>query len=492
LTDFLTLTSEEKKSVKQAPAKPLLAQAQSPTAPLSTAVTRHCDFELASFHTPGHKGRPVCEGFSQLQDRLLRRDLTELPGLDDLTAPRGVIAQIEDRAARLWGSQAALLSVAGASAGLMATMVALAASDSRRKVLLPRNVHRSVVHGLILSGLMPVWYEPIWDCQWQLWGHVSVQSVENLLKRDDINECCALLLVSPTYAGAMSDVQSMADRCRRTGIALVVDEAHGAHLLAGMFSPSSAAAYADVTVQSLHKTLSGLTQTGLVHVGAGGRVHLDDVRAAMALVSSSSPSYPLMQSIDETVSLMESVRGGNLLKELKRLEEQLIERVLSLGCFQVYRSHFASDAAHVLIRSSAVSAEMLYQYLQQHRVFPETVYGSGVLLMLGIGSTDADVDVLTEVLKRFRHDVETGSLPAAEAVPTTVPERFSEIEQVLTPRQAFFMPSEMVPIREAIGRIAHECVAPCPPGVPICIPGQRVHQEVMDIESLRDLSVVKL
>lgn len=456
---------------------------------MASAANRHSDFEIASFHTPGHKGRALSPGLAQLQQRFLRRDLTELPGLDDLTSPDSVIAQIESRAAVLWGAQASLLSLSGASAGLVASIVA-AARSGRKSVALPRNVHRSVVNGLILSGLNPIWYEPTWDSQWNLWGHVSPQSIELSLQNANISDCAALVLVSPTYAGATSDVQMIAERCKRAGVTLIVDEAHGAHQfpLAGM--APCAVPFADVTVQSLHKTLSAFTQTGLVHVSPHSALGLNDIRSAMNLVHSSSPSYPLMISIEETVTLLERPEGMCFLANLKMLSEQLCDRVAAVGGFEIYKSHHGTDPAHVLIRHQSASADELDAHLRMQRVFSEALLGEGLLLMLGIGSAQSDVDALVHALETFEPQSIKGDC-AQDVSNPHVYARPAEIEQVLSPREAFFLPSEMVAVQDAVGRIAHECVAPCPPGIPLTIPGQRVHPEVMNVESLRCLRVVK-
>jgi arginine/lysine/ornithine decarboxylase len=490
LTQFLTLNHKNEKSAKEPAGTATYgegAEASGLAASLSATVERHAAFEVASFHTPGHKGRILTSGFQKLSERLLPFDLTELPGLDDLSAPTGVIAQLEARAANLWGSQTTLLSMGGASAGLAAALLALAANDQRRKVLVPRNAHRSIINGLILSGLEPVWFEPVWDPHWGVWGAVSPTYVDKLLARDDANQFAALFIVSPTYAGALSDVKAIAKRCRSASIALVSDEAHGAHFLPAFGVPSPAVQHADITVHSLHKTLCGLTQTGLVHVHPDSRITPAQLRAALNLIGSSSPSYPLMLSIEQTIAFLETAEGAGRLCALKELCQSLSARIEQLGTIQIYRAHGGNDPAHILIRPASGSAEVLQQALQQKRIFAEALLGKGVLLLAGIGSQVEDADALVSVLQRFECPPDNGLAGQIGAQPAP----FAGDDQVMTPRQAFLMPSEVVPIEQAVGRIAHECVAPCPPGIPLAIPGQRIHPEVMNIESLRSLRVVK-
>ena len=455
---------------------------------LHASLERHANFELASFHMPGHKGRVLSSGFARLEKHLIRQDLTELPGLDDLTKPQSAIAQIEARAAALWGGDQTLISVGGASAGLIAALLAVAATDARKKIFVPRNAHRSIINGLILSGLAPVWYEPVWDWQWSVWGGVAPRTVENLLSSHDAKECAAIVVVSPTYAGAISDVQSIASACRHAGLTLIVDQAHGAHLLAGCAMPPSAVPFADVAVHSLHKTLAGLTQTGLVHVRRSGRVPASALRAALSLVHSSSPSYPLMISIEETISLLEREEGKEMVASIDRLNRSIVRNAESIGSFDVYKTHFGTDPCHILLRSRTGCTDDFQQFLMDKGIFPEAMLGSGVLLMLGIGSQMQDVTALIEAMKEF--DPQWRG-QACVRTDSAGPAPFVDLEQVLTPREAFFMPSEVVPIQEAIGRIAQECVAPCPPGIPLSVPGQRVHREVMNVESLRSLRVVQ-
>ena len=204
----------------------------------------------------------------------------------------------------------------------------------------------------------------------------SFFSIENALRTVDPRECCALLVVSPTYPGAVSDVRAIAGKCRQAELALVVDEAHGAHGLPQFDMTPSAAPYADVTVQSLHKTLSGFTQTGLVHIGRNSRVALDQLRVSMNMIHSSSPSYPLLLSIEATMNLLESEVGGRLVSRMAGLSEQLVESIQALDEFDIYRSSSGNDCAHVLIRPRFASAETLCQFLQCERIFPEALPGS--------------------------------------------------------------------------------------------------------------------
>jgi arginine decarboxylase len=450
---------------------------------LGSAIQRHLKFEKASFHTPGHKGRELIKG----QESVLQADLTELPGLDELSNPEGVLLDLEKRAAKLWGSAGSVISVNGASAGIIAAMLTL--TSERKKFLVPRNAHRSVINAMVIGGIEPIWYEPVWDARWGTWGAVSPVAARQILSTCKASDVAGMLVVSPTYTGAVSDIASIADSCHFRDIPLLVDEAHGAHFLPDACAPSSAVTCgADLTVHSLHKTLCGLTQTGMIHIGESPvfKIDIDLLRAQLNLVQSSSPSYPLLLSIEQTIGLLETT-GKNLLAHLPHLRGRLEDSLTECNRFEIFNSRFETDPLHIFIAAKGARAEDLYDFCVEHGVFPEAMLGRGVLFLMGIGTITEDVADLAKVLVDFHtHNPESGSLGDDQGV-----WHFTEIEQVISPRQAFMSPSQMVPVHEAVGRIAAECVAPCPPGIPVCVPGQRIHPEVMNLTSVKNLRVVR-
>jgi arginine decarboxylase len=450
---------------------------------LGSAIQRHLKCEKASFHTPGHKGRELIKG----QESVLQADLTELPGLDELSNPEGVLLDLEARAAKLWGSAGSVISVNGASAGIIASMLTL--TTERKKFLVPRNAHRSVINAMVIGGIEPIWYEPVWDARWGTWGAVSPVAARQTLSTCKASEVAGMLVVSPTYTGAVSDIASIADSCHFRDIPLLVDEAHGAHFLPDACAPSSAVTCgADLTVHSLHKTLSGLTQTGMIHIGESPvcKIDIELLRAQLNLIQSSSPSYPLLLSIEQTISLLETT-GKNLLAHLPHLRGRLEDSLKEYNRYEIFNSRFETDPLHIFIAARGARAEDLYDFCVERGVFPEAMLGRGVLFLMGIGTITEDVADLAKVLVDFHtQNPENGSLGDEQSV-----WHFTEIEQVISPRQAFMSPSQMVPLHEAVGRISAECVAPCPPGIPVCVPGQRIHPEVMNLTSVKNLRVVR-
>jgi lysine decarboxylase len=412
-------------------------------------------------------------------------DLTELPGLDELANPAGVLAALSIKAAQFFGSAATFISVNGASAALTAAIIACRQTTGRGKLLLPQNCHRSAVNALVLSGLEPLWYQSEFDDDWQLWSQVDTESLTALIE-ENADTLAGVLIVSPTYAGAITDVTALSKVCRRHDVPLIVDEAHGAHLLHGEAQPSALASGADLVVHSLHKTLPALTQTGLLHSGNGSNIDRRCLANCLGLLQSSSPSYLLLASIDGGIDFLRADDGRAI--KLMHLHASMLRsklaRIKGLEIFQADKQ----DAAHILIRLSGMSAADLESALAARGIFAEASIGQGVLLMIGTGTSEQDIDSLTSALEEIA--IERSSSNEHRTDTPAVAIRPQVNTQVVAPRQAYFAASETLPAEKAIGRISAECFAPCPPGVPVLIPGQRISTEAISFSGLTNVRVV--
>ena len=429
---------------------------------LVEAIQHHCNLEKASFHTPGHKGRWYEERLACEEFGLAKYDVTELPGLDDFTSPQGPIQHLSERVAQLWGASGSFLSVNGASAAIVAAIMACAVSGKR--VLLPRSCHRSAVHALVLSGMDPVWYDACWDDEWQVWSGIEAGSFARLLDEHGDRLACALVN-SVDYSGSLTNISDLAARCRKANIPIIVDEAHGAHCLTG----SALSQGADFVVHSLHKTLGALTQTGVLHVGSNCKIQSDKVKAALNLIHSSSPSYLLLSSVEQAIHNFKS-----LAQQIARTEFMANElrHWLSRQGACVFQGRHGVDSFHLLFKFPEISGQELASALIAKGVYPETVLGQGVLLLLGLGNNDGDVTGLQEAIDQIKAgSLMNPSRPQAHFTP-----RFGD--QLLNPRQAWSTSSETIEITKASGRIASDCVAPCPPGTPVLCPGQRILDDI--------------
>jgi arginine decarboxylase len=438
---------------------------------LLSALVRHRQIERASFHTPGHKNRKHFDAFEF--------DLTELPGLDQLSHPEGILKSLESRAAHLWSSQESIISVNGASAGLTAALLSLASFG--QTVLVPRNAHRSVIQGLVLSGLKPYWYEPDWHEDWQLFGQVTPETLSTALAKNPVG-LAGVVVVSPTYAGSISDIRSLSKLCREREIPLIIDEAHGAHLV----ESSALTCGADIVVHSLHKTLSALTQTGVIHVARNSMIDASLVRANLRLLQSTSPSYSLMLSIEQAISEIEGDEGQAKLAQALDLSKKCRAEIESLNEFTIFSKNTNSncDSLHILLKHQSENIDTLNTFLIEKGIYAETILGYGLLLLLGMGSIAQDIETLIEALGKFKSTAKNLSTKSrTDVVTTTQTVSQFTIETVLPPREASILPSHLIPLSEADGAIAAECIAPCPPGIALCVPGQKITQTVFQLLS---------
>ena len=282
--------------------------------PLVEALQQFREEAPAYFRIPGHRfERGLDEALNGAS--LAAYDLSEAEGLDDLHHAEGVIAEAQRLAAETWKAKKTFFLVNGTTCGNEAMV--LSSVKEGEKIIVPRNVHKSVLMGLILCGATPVYVMPEYSTKWQMWGGVTPETIENAFA--ETPDAKAVLLVSPTYYGLCSDLQAIAEICHCHNAALLVDEAHGSHLYFSEQLPLGALeSGADACAQSIHKTAGSFTQSSFLSLGSG---RLDEARVAanLQMVQSTSPSYLLMASLD-------AARRGMALHGKERME-----RALELG-----------------------------------------------------------------------------------------------------------------------------------------------------------------
>nr|WP_082927056.1 aminotransferase class I/II-fold pyridoxal phosphate-dependent enzyme [Paenibacillus tuaregi] len=303
-------------------------------APLVFALAEYADKRNASFHVPGHKdGRVLCnrpEG-DRFYRQIAQIDGTEITGLDDLHHPEGVIAEAQERAARLFGAEASYFLVGGSTAGNLGLILTVCSAPGD-VLLVQRNVHKSVIHGLMLAGAKAVFLAPEADPASGLSIIPSADTVREALRR--YPDAKGLLVTHPNYYGMGGDLAALAELCHGSGVPLLVDEAHGAHFGLHPELPGSAlAAGADGVVQSTHKMLSALTMGAMLHV-QGSLIDRELLRQRLAMVQSSSPSYPIMASLDLSRSYLEEA-GPAAFAEGLRAADKLREHIRKLNRFKL-------------------------------------------------------------------------------------------------------------------------------------------------------------
>lgn len=465
-------------------------------APLFEAVTAYRKRRPGYFCIPGHRYE---RGISDLWrrevgDAIFSYDLTEASGLDDLHAPEGAIREAQELLAELYGAKHSYFLVNGSTCGNEAMLLATLAPGD--KVLVPRNAHKSILMGLILSGAVPVWILPEYLEDHGLWGGVKPHTVAQAL--DGHPDCRAVCLVSPTYQGFCSDLQAVADICHSRGALFLVDEAHGGHLYFSERFPRGALRQgADLCVQSFHKVTGALTQSSVLHIGSD-RIAPGQVEAALKLVQSTSPSYLLMVSLDLARREL-ALHGTELMDELYALSRKArdglnaVPGIRCLGSGPDAPGIFPGAAGPwgiagldpsrlaIHVGGLGIDGDTFRRLLfDRHNIDLEMAQGDTALAILTTANTADDVENLlnavrqtaAEPAKAASHRSGNHSVPVCPAVLSSLP------PAVLSPREAWFAPKKSVPWKEAAGCIAGESLIPYPPGIPLICPGERLTPEI--------------
>jgi lysine decarboxylase len=449
--------------------------------PLFEAVINYAREHKISFHTPGHKhGVSIPQEFRNfVGERIFDCDLTLLEEVDSLHDPRGVIKEAQKLAAAAYGSDYAFFLVNGSSGGNHAMI--LSVCDPGDKIIVPRNAHRSVLAGIILSGAIPVYVMPERNDEWNLMLNITPESVARALEENP--GARAVLVTSPTYQGITANLREIARITHKAGAILLVDEAHGPHLkFHAELPPSAMTCGADMCVQSTHKIISSMTQASLLLVKHS--VDILKLKRVLTLLMTTSPSYILMASLD-LARMQMATRGRELLSVTMLLAEDArrrINQIPGLYCFGRecigQPGAFGQDPTKLSVDVTGLGLTG-YQVAQtlnhNHKIQVEFADIDTFLLIVSIGNTSKDINRLIAGL----HAV------AAEAPGNTrnrirlrLPGGMPEV--VMTPREAMFAPTVKIPLRDAVGEVSAEVFSPYPPGIPLLNPGERVSAGLID------------
>jgi arginine decarboxylase len=448
-----------------------LSKAQEST-PLVAAVSRFFEDPGATFTTPGHKRAPW------LADPLLSLDLPLAAGADDNQLSGGYLRQAEALAAELWSAEYGRFSVNGSTLGNQALALAVAADGAR--VAVSRNLHKSMFAGLVLAGLEPFWMYPEIDPTTGLSAGLPTTEVERAL------DCgiSAVMLVEPSYTGAISDLSAIVARAHERGVPVLVDQAWGAHLgLHPAFPGSALRDGADAIVISAHKTLAAFTQSALL-LARGDLLDFDRLDAAFELLNTTSPSAAMLASIDRTRHTM-ATRGAELLSRTlvlaRRIRRELSEveglKLLDESSVQSCPAMKSFDPLKIVILLAGTGANgvAVEADLIQAGVRVEMADRDVIIPLLTIGDDDRTVDKLVGALRtaveRRRGEPRSPARSIAWSVRATA---------AITPREAFQAPRERVDARSAVGRISAETAALYPPGIPVLAPGEVVSKEMLE------------
>ncbi|HEY9692366.1 MAG TPA: aminotransferase class I/II-fold pyridoxal phosphate-dependent enzyme [Oculatellaceae cyanobacterium] len=452
----------------------------------------------AAFYTPGHKrGQGI---YPQLADLLgqsvFRADLPELPELDNLFAPEGVIEEAQKLAAEAFGAENTWFLVNGSTAGVMAAILATCGNGD--KIILPRNVHQSAIAGLIISGAIPIFVNPEYDPVLDIAHSITPDAVAVALKQHP--DAKAVMMVYPTYYGVCGDVKAIAQITHQYNIPLLVDEAHGAHFTFHPdLPPSALSAGADLTVQSIHKVLGAFTQAAMLHV-QGSKVEINRISRALQLLQSTSPSYLLLASLDAARQQM-ALHGNQLMTKtllLANLARNQIRQIPGLSVLEpldIRQTNgldqpglFALDSTRLTVTVSGLGIsgfeadEILHQQLGVTAELPSLQH---LTFIISLGNTSEDIEQLVQALTTLSKDYQQESLLVETSHRAIVSglTLLTETRGVagISPREAFFVPTETLPIEKICDTcgglhpyISAELICPYPPGIPVLMPGEQI------------------
>lgn len=456
--------------------------------PIINALKKYTGDWTVRFHMPGHKGRQEEDNVLSLflGGRVYSADVTNVPGMDDLHQAHGVIKEAQDLAAKTFGADKTYFLVNGSSCGLQALVMSVCRPGER--IIVPRNMHRSILSGIILSGAVPVFFRPEYSLEYGIPLGVAPKTIAAILSRNQGAK--AVIIVNPTYHGITSDISSIAAIVQQHGIPLLVDEAHGPHLGFHEDLPQSALeAGADASVQGIHKMLSAFTQASMLHL-KGGLIDRQRLEANLKLLQSTSTSYLLLASLDAARSQMDA-RGRCLVGCALELSNCLRDSISMMGGFSVMGREalkntcaFGLDPTKITIsvRDLHVTGLWSEQWLRQnHCIQVEMSDLCNLLLIITFGNCRNDSDRLLGALGDMADYIKQNK---TLDIPHTDLSRYNFLpeipEQAITPREAFWAPCAVIPLREAAGRISTEVVACYPPGIPVICPGEIITPEIIE------------
>jgi arginine decarboxylase len=450
--------------------------------PIIDALQEWVNNSHAPFYTPGHKlgigMNPILT--ERWGAAVFGWDLPELPGLDNLQAPAGVISQAQTLAAAVFGAQQTWFLVNGSTTGVIAAI--LATCGEGEKIILPRNIHSSAIAGIIHAGAVPIFINPEYDRQLDIAHSITPDSVKLALEQHP--DAKAVMVVYPTYYGACGDLAAIAEIVHDYQIPLLVDEAHGAHFgFHPDLPPAALTKGADLAVQSTHKLLGSLTQSAMLHVNSS-LIDVEKIGRSLRLLQSTSPSYLLLASLDAARQQM-ALNGEKLMTEtieLAQIASAEIDRIVGLsvvkldqnipGCKYLDPTRITVTVTGLNLTGFAADDILTSEF----GIVAELPSMRHLTFIISLGNRKKDIDRLIWGLTQLASKY-------AKNTPLNL-EYIDLQDQVLTrmaiiPRQANQSPQISVSANLAIGQISAESICPYPPGIPILIPG-----EIITVEAL--------
>ncbi|MDD5901231.1 MAG: aminotransferase class I/II-fold pyridoxal phosphate-dependent enzyme [Lachnospiraceae bacterium] len=447
-------------------------------APIYEALEQFRQRRVVPFDVPGHKrgrGNPELTAF--LGDQCVSIDVNSMKPLDNLCHPVSVIREAEELAADAFGAAHAFLMVGGTTSAVQSMV--LTACKRGDEIILPRNVHRSVINALVLCGAVPVYVNPEVDHRLGISLGMKLEQVERAIKEHP--NAVAVLVNNPTYYGICSDLRGIVTLAHKHNMLCLADEAHGTHFYFGKDLPVSAMeAGADMASVSMHKSGGSLTQSSFLL--AGPNINEGYVRQIINLTQTTSGSYLLMSSLDISRRNL-ALRGEKVFEQVRKIADYARTEINSIGGYYAFGRELTNGDSIYDFDPIKLSVHTLDIGLAGIEVYDllrddydiQIEFGDigNILAYLSIGDRPQEIERLVSALAEIRrcHQRDKTGMLTQEYIPPQV---------IASPQEAFYAPKESLPIMETEGRVCSEFVMCYPPGIPILAPGEKITKDILE------------
>ncbi len=447
-------------------------------APILEALKAHKAARVVPFDVPGHKqgrGNPELTAF--LGRACLEADVNSSKPLDNLCHPVSVIKEAEALAAQAFGAANAFFMVSGTTSAVQSMVLSVCKQGD--EIILPRNVHRSVIGALVLCGAAPVYVNPQTN---ERLGIALGMSVEDVKKAIEAHPSAKAVLVNnPTYYGICSDIKQITNMAHMHGMAVLADEAHGTHFSFGENMPISAmAAGADMASISMHKSGGSLTQSSILVTGP--RINAGHVRQIIGLTQTTSGSYLLMSSLDISRKNL-ALNGKQIFSKVCDLAQYARDEISEIGDYYAYAREivngdtiFDYDPTKLSINTLDIglAGVEVYDILRdEYDIQVEFGDIANILAYISVGDRDRDIERLVSALAEIRRHYKRSKSGMMRM-------EYISPQVAATPQEAFYADKRSVPIEQCAGEICAESVMCYPPGIPILAPGERITEEILE------------
>lgn len=435
------------------------------TTPLFDVLKQFSKNNPISFHVPGHKnGAIFSDDARDYFDSILKMDMTELTDLDDLHAPQGVLAEAQTLAADYFGADHTYFIVGGSTAGNLAMI--LATCSAGEKIIVQRNSHKSIFNGLELSGARPVFIAPEFDDSVDRYTGPSTCTLKEALKQNP--DVKAVVLTYPDYFGKTFKINETIELAHEYNVPVLVDEAHGVHFSLDKIFPQSALDLgADVVVQSAHKMAPAMTMASLLHLKSG-LVSKERITHYLQVLQSSSPSYPLMASLDIARSFLATMKT----EEKDKIMESAATVNAILQASEYWDILQADDPLKITLHvKHGISAKEVASLFERQNIYPELVTHNQVLFVHGLAKFK-NTSHLKKAVIRIKEQLKNTQNHATIEVSNLFINRIQELAmsyQTMHQRKTM-----QVPLNKSSGYLAAEAIIPYPPGIPFILKGERI------------------